>query len=169
MASRTGSSFYYVRFRQVRRHHLGVPDDTTILAGEASYGLEISADGRWLTISAVRGAANDLWLADLSTDEPPTPVQQGVDATTIMTVGPDGRLYVVTTRDAPTGRICVGDPDRSDWSGTTTSQPDAPLTGLAILDDVVLVGTALEITVHDRETGRRSAQSTSRESARSAR
>jgi len=148
-----GDSFYYVRFRQVRRHRLGVPDDTTILAAEASYGLEISADGRWLTISAVRGAANDLWLADLSTAEPPTPVQQGVDATTVMTVGPDGRLYVVTTQGAPSGRICVGDPaDPTVWHDYLT--PDAPPTGLAVLDDVVLVSTVGGITVHERETGR---------------
>ena len=149
-----GKSFFYVRFRRVRRRRLGVPDDTTILAGEASYGLEISADGRWLTISAVRGVANDLWLADLSTGEPPAPVQQGVDATSVMTVGRDGRLYVVTTQDAPTGRICVGDPTQPTvWRDYLV--PDAPLTGLASLDDVVLVATGGEITVLDRETGRR--------------
>ncbi|MGY4767229.1 prolyl oligopeptidase family serine peptidase [Kribbella sp. CWNU-51] len=148
-----GDSFYYVRFRQVRRHRLGVPDDTTILGAEASYGLAISGDGRWLTISAVRGAANDLWLADLSTAEPPTPVQQGVDATTVMTVGLDGRLYVVTTQGAPSGRICIGDPaDPTVWHDYLT--PDAPLTGLAVLDDVVLVGIVGGITVHERETGR---------------
>lgn len=148
-----GTSFYYVRFRQVRRHQLGVPDDITILAAEASYGLEISADGRWLTISAARGAANDLWLMDLATDEPPTPIQQGVDATTIMTVGPDGRLYIVTTRDAPTGRICIGDPTEPHvWHDYLT--PAGPLTGLAILDEVAFVGTTGEIIIHDRETGR---------------
>jgi prolyl oligopeptidase len=148
------NSFYYVRFRQVRRHTLGSSDDTTVLAGEASYGLAISNDGRWLTISAGRGTANDLWLADLSTDEPPTPIQQGVDALTVMSVGPDGRLYVVTTKDAPTGRICIGDPTIPlVWHEFIT--PDAPLTGLAILDDVLLVSTASEITVHNRATGKR--------------
>lgn len=142
-----GNAFYYVRFRQVRRHELGVPDDTTILAGEASYGLEISADGRWLTICT----ASDLWFTDLTTDAPPTHIPQ--DATTIMTVGPDNRLYVVTTQDAPTGRICVGDPaEPTVWHDYV--RPDAPLTGLAILDDVVLVSTSSEITMHDRETGR---------------
>ncbi|MEU4292730.1 prolyl oligopeptidase family serine peptidase [Kribbella sp. NPDC026596] len=148
-----GKSFFYVRFRQIRRHHLGDPDDTTILAGEATYGLEISADGRWLTISAVRGTANDLWLADLSTNDSPIPVQQGVDATTVMTVGRDGRLYVVTTRDVPAGRVCVGNPrDPTVWHDYL--EPGAPLTGLAVLDEVVLVGTAGEISVHDRLTGR---------------
>lgn len=149
-----GKSFYYVRIRQVRRHTLGSSDDTTVLADEASYGLEISNDGRWLTISAVRGTANDLWLADLSTDEPPTPVQQGVDALTVMSVGPEGRLYVVTTKGAPTGRICIGDPAIPRvWHEYIS--PDAPLTGLAILDDVLLVSTTSEIAVHNRATGKR--------------
>ncbi|MDX2967688.1 prolyl oligopeptidase family serine peptidase [Kribbella solani] len=145
-----GTSFYYVRFRQVRHHQLGVRDDSIVLDGEASYGLEISADGRWLTISAVRGAGNDLWLADLTTDAPPAYVPQ--DATTVMSVGPDDRLYVVTTQDSPTGRICVGDPaEPTVWHDYI--QPSGPLTGLAVLDEVVLVGTLSEITVHDRETG----------------
>ncbi|MFF0339775.1 prolyl oligopeptidase family protein [Kribbella sp. NPDC004875] len=140
-----GTAFYYVRFRQVRRHTLGDPDDATVLADEASYGLEIS--GNWLTICT----PTDVWLADLSTDAAPTHLPQ--DATTIMSVGPDGRLYVVTTQDAPTGRICVGDPtEPTVWHDYI--QPDGPPTGLAILDDVVLVSTADKISAHDRETGR---------------
>lgn len=138
-----GNAFYYVRFRQVRRHHLGDPDDITILDREASYGLEISADGRWLTICTT----SDLWFADLTTDAAPAHLPQ--DTTTIMSVGPDNRLYVVTI-----GRICIGDPTQPTvWHDYI--QPDAPLTGLAVLDDVVLVSTANEITVHDRETGHR--------------
>jgi prolyl oligopeptidase len=138
-----GSAFYYVRFRQVRRHHLGDPDDTTILDREASYGLELSADGRWLTICT----ANDLWFADLTTDEPPAHLPQ--DTTTIMSVGPDNRLYVVTA-----GGIRIGDPaEPTVWRDYI--QPDAPLTGLAILHHVVLVATASKITIHERETGNR--------------
>ncbi|MEU8221631.1 prolyl oligopeptidase family serine peptidase [Kribbella sp. NPDC048915] len=143
-----GDAFYYVRFRQVRRHRLGDPDDVTVLADEASYGLELSADGRWLTICT----PTDVWLADLTTDAPPRHLPQ--DATTVMSVGPDGRLYVVTAHDAPTGRICVGDPtDPTGWRDYI--RPDKTLTGLAILDEVVLVSQSDEITVHDRETGRR--------------
>lgn len=154
-----GKSFYYVRFRQVRRHHLGATEDELVLAGEASYGLDLSADGRWLTISATRGTANDLWLADLSKDEPPAVVQQGVDAITVMSVGSDGRLYVVTTRDAPTGRICVGDPENPLlWHDYVPADPDAPLSSLAILDKVVMVGrtrnAVSEIAIHDLVTGR---------------
>ncbi|WP_427888123.1 prolyl oligopeptidase family serine peptidase [Kribbella sp. GL6] len=133
-------TFYYVRFRQVRRHSLGDPDDATILADEATYGLELSA-GRWLTICTPTG----LWFQDLATD--PAPKHIPTTDTTVMSVGPDGRLYVVTP-----GRIRVGDPAAPTvWHDYLA--PERPLTGLAVLDDVVLVGTAAEITVHDRLTG----------------
>ena len=136
-----GSAFYYVRFRQVRRHRLGDADDTTILDREASYGLELSADGRWLTICTT----NDLWFADLSKDEPPAHLPQ--ETTTIMSVGPDNRLYVVTADG-----IRIGDPtEPTVWRDYIPL--DAPLTGLAILDEVVLTSTTSTITVHDRETG----------------
>ncbi|HZX06918.1 prolyl oligopeptidase family serine peptidase [Kribbella sp.] len=136
-------TFYYVRFRQVRRHTLGSSGDTTILADEASYGLELSA-GRWLTICT----PTDLWFQDLASDDP-APKHIPTTGTTIMSVGPDGRLYVVMA-----GRICVGDPSEPTvWHDYL--QPEQPLTGLAILDDVVLVSTATEITVHDRLTGER--------------
>jgi prolyl oligopeptidase len=155
-----GKSFYYVRFNQVRLHRLGEPDDVPVLTDEASYGLELSADGRWLTISAVRGRGNDLWLADLRADKSPMVLQQGVDAITVMSVGHDGRLYVVTTRDAPTGRICVADPqDPLVWHDFIPADPHAPLSSLAILDSVVLVGRTRgalgEIAIHDLGTGRR--------------
>ncbi|MEV8374088.1 prolyl oligopeptidase family serine peptidase [Kribbella sp. NPDC056861] len=154
-----GKSFYYVRFRQVLHHHIGLPDDVRVLTDEASYGLDLSADGRWLTISASRGPANDLWLADLTQDGPPTVVQQGVDAITVMSVSREGRLYVVTTRDAPTGKICVGDPeDPLVWHDYVPADPSAPLSSLAILDKVVLVGRTRnavgEIAIHDLVTGR---------------
>ena len=154
-----GKSFYYVRFRQVRLHHLGATDDQVLFAAEASYGLDLSADGRWLTVSASRGASNDLWLADLSLGTPPTVVQQDVDAITVMSVGPDGRLYVVTTLGAPTGRICVGDPEEPlIWHDYVAADPEAPLSSLAILDKVVLVGRTRnavgEIAIHDLVTGR---------------
>jgi prolyl oligopeptidase len=137
------TTFYYVRSRQVRRHVLGVPDDTTILAGEASYGLELSSDGRWLTICT----ASDLWFADLTSDAAPAYIP--TTTTTIMSVGPDGRLYVVTADG-----ISVGDP-RTPTIWHDYLRPDQPLTGLAILDDVVLVSTGTAIAVHDRESGRR--------------
>ncbi|MEV6285209.1 prolyl oligopeptidase family serine peptidase [Kribbella sp. NPDC051770] len=153
-----GKSFYYVRFRQVVLHAVGGADEP-VLTGEASYGLDLSADGRWLTISASRGTSNDLWLADLRAGDAPQPLQIPGDAITLMSVGHDGRLYVVTTDGAPTGRICVGDPENPlVWHDYVPADPDAPLSSLAVLDKVVLVGrtrgTIGEIAIHDLVTGR---------------
>jgi prolyl oligopeptidase len=165
-----GHTFYFVRSRQVQLHRVGVPDDVPVLTDKASYGLEISADGHWLTISAARGATNDLWLADLSEAEKPqlTVAQQGVDAGSALIVGRDGRLYAVTTLGAPAGRICVGDPNRpgyAHWRDLIPEDPGAPLSELAMLDGPELPRPLLvvartrhalgEIGVHDLNTGER--------------
>lgn len=156
-------AFYFVRNRQVLRHHLGSRDDLVVRAAPASYGLELSTDGRWLTISAAEGSRNDLWLVDLA--EPGhllRVVQEGVDAQSAMTVGPDGRLYVATTHKAPSGRICVGDPfhpELEHWQELVSEIPGSPLTEIAVLDDLLLVGRSRhalsEIGCHDRKTGAR--------------
>lgn len=165
-----GSGFYFVRSRQVWLHRIGKPDDVLVAAAEASYGLQLSADGRWLTISAARGAGNDLWLADLSQSGPERPdlvaAQQDVDARSAMTVGRDGRLYVATTLDAPAGRICRGDPaDPEHWQELVAEDATAPLAELAVLDGPELARPLLlvsrirntlgEIVVHDLHSGER--------------
>ncbi len=167
-----GDAFYYVRDGQVRLRRLDRRDDSVVLPDPASYGLEISADGRWLTISAAHGGGNDLWLADTtaSTLENPTltVVQRGGDARTAATVGRDGRLYVVTTLGAAGIRVCIGDPTRpgpEHWHELIAADPEAPLTDLAILDGSELDRPFLliartrhalgEIHVHDLRTGQR--------------
>jgi prolyl oligopeptidase len=183
-----GEAFYYVRApagpRRVYLHRVGtLAGDTEILGsgGEilgtgrddnTSYGLGISPDGRWLTVSATRGPYNDLWLADLTTAPAEEPdlrvVQAGVDARTVANVGPDGRLYVVTDLDAPRGRLCVGDPVRpgpDGWRDLIAADPDAVLADFAVLDGpeldrpVLLAGRTRhaigEIVVHDLATGER--------------
>ena len=164
-----GKSFYYVRSRQVCLHRLGTPagDDIVICGAERSYGLGISYNGRWLTVSAPSGGGNDLWLADLSSSSPDRPdlrvIQEGVDAVTVSTVGRDGRLYLLTTLDAPRGRLCVADPARprpEHWLDLVGPDPEAVIGDFAITgDSVLLVGwtrhAISEISVHDLRTGER--------------
>jgi prolyl oligopeptidase len=160
-----GDAFYYVRSRQVRLHRLGTDAETdALIRGDtASYGLGISEDGRWLVLSAGTATGNDLWLADLSRAAPERPpwrrIQQGGTAQTVAHVGPDGRLYLATTRDAPNGRLCVADPAAPErWHNLVPADAGAALTGFAILDGTVLLASRIrdgagEIGVHDLVTG----------------
>ena len=189
-----GAAFYYVRrlppdqvpggeeqfHRRVYLHTVGAPDgsDEEIFGAGLDktnyYGVSVSRDGRWLTVSAAQGTAprNDLWLADLSGTGPATPalrvVQQGVDARTGVHVGRDGRLYVFTDADAPRGRLAVADPaepEAPNWRDLIGEDPAAILTDFAILDGPELTRPVLlalwtrhaisEISVHDLATGER--------------
>jgi prolyl oligopeptidase len=162
-------AFYYVRSRTLRLHRVGSADDHVVLGEPAAYGLELSHDGRWLIISAGHGTSNDLWLADLTVSEPEFPalveIQRDIEARSVITVGPDGRLYAVTTLGADAGRICVGDPRRPQpehWRDLIPERAAAPLSHLAFLEGagrrpLLLVGRTVdgiaELGVHDRETG----------------
>ncbi|SFK22541.1 prolyl oligopeptidase [Streptosporangium canum] len=162
-----GKAFFYVRSRKVCLHRLGTSagQDVVICGADRSYGLGISHDGRWLTVSAAAGGGNDLWLADLAASSPERPalrvIQEGTDAVTAPAVGPDGRLYLLTTMGAPRGRLCVADPARPEpehWLDLAGPDPEAVIGDFAILgDSVLLVGwtrhAVSEISVHDLATG----------------
>ncbi|MGC5010354.1 prolyl oligopeptidase family serine peptidase [Streptosporangium sp. DT93] len=164
-----GKSFYYVRSRQVRLHRLGTPagDDAVVMGEERSYGLGLDHEGRWLTIAAPSaGGGNDLWLADLSASSPDSPdlrvIQRDAGVATLPAVGRDGRLYLLTTLDAPRGRLCVADPARPDpehWSELVGEDPEAVIGEFAIAGPVLLVSRTRhavgEIGVHDLATGER--------------
>jgi prolyl oligopeptidase len=190
-----GEAYYYVRrlppgsvpegeeqyHRRVYLHRVGTDPETddVLIFGEGRdktnyYGVGVSRDGRWLTVSASQGTAprNDLWIADLAAsgaDRPALrPVQEGVDAGTGLHVGRDGRAYVFTDRDAPRSRLCVtdpADPSYGTWRDLIPQDPEAVLTDFAILDGpeldrpVLLAGwtrhAISEITVHDLATGER--------------
>ncbi|MFB8764827.1 prolyl oligopeptidase family serine peptidase [Nocardiopsis alba] len=187
-----GSAFYYVRrlstdlvpegeesyHRRVYLHRLGTPaEEDAIVFGEGRdkteyYGLSISTDGRWLVLSSAKGtsAAIDLWVADLHEGPLESPrlvtVQEGVDADTGARVGRDGRLYLLTDRDAPRGRLCVVDPASPGYENWTTlihEDEEAVLQGHALLDGEELDSPVLlavwsrhaisEITRHDPASG----------------
>ena len=171
-----GEAFFYVRrlaadevpageeqfHRRVWRHVVGADTDTDELVwGEGLdptnyYGCSVSRDGRWLLVSASAGTAprEDVWLFDLTTGGPPATVQVGVDAHCSAEIGRDGRLWLLTDRDAPRGRLCVADPERpQDWSTVLAEDPEAVLEDVVLLDGDVLVAlrsrhALSEITLH---------------------
>jgi prolyl oligopeptidase len=190
-----GTSFYYVRrldparlpdderqyHRRVYRHVVGtdpVVDQEIFGAGldlRSYYGVSVSRDGRWLTVSAATGTAprNDVWICDLSTLPDDTarpllrPVAVGLDARVGTHVGRDGRLYVATDLDAPRGRLAVTtpqDPGPDTWKDLVPHDPEAVLEDFAILDGPELAERPLllaawtrhavsEVSVHDLRTG----------------
>jgi len=190
-----GAAFYYTRrlapeavpegegqfHRRVYLHQVGsAASEDVLIFGDGMektnyYGVTVSRDGRWLTITASAGTAprNDVWIADLSASEPQAPnlqvMQEGVDATAWPRAGRDGRFYILTDRDAPRGRIAVADPadpafpEYACWQEFISEDPAAVLNDIAILDDpdleqpVLLLARARhaisEITVHDLAFG----------------
>ena len=158
-----GESYYYVRrlpadqvpegeeqfHRRVWLHRVGTdPDTDTLVFGDGLdatnyYGVSVSRDGRWLSITASAGTEprNDLWVADISTSSPDKPelitVQEGVDAQTMLHFGRDGLIYAYTNAGSPRGRILVTEPgvwSIDEWRDLVPEDPEAVLEGWAILD-----------------------------------
>ncbi|MFG6191593.1 prolyl oligopeptidase family protein [Nonomuraea sp. JJY05] len=150
-----GAAFYYVRFHEgVYLHRIGDAADVPVFTrGPVRYGVQISADGRWLTISA----GGSLWLAEPGGEGEPRPVPDALAAA----VACDGRLYLVTDRDAPRRRLCVADPaEPSAWRELIPEDPEAVLGAFTVLDgDRLLVARTRhavgEIAVHHARTGER--------------
>ena len=156
-----GDAFFYVRrlppgdvppgeeqfHRRVFRHVVGSsPEDDALVWGDGLdptnyYGCSVSPCGRWLLVTAGAGTAprEDVWLFDLAGDATPAEVQVGVDARCSPEVSRDGRLWLLTDRDAPRGRLCVADPTTpQDWTTVVAQDPEAVLEDVAVLEDGVL-------------------------------
>ncbi len=151
-----GQSLFYVRrepgpdqlHRRVRRHVVGTDPATDVTVwGEgldptSYYGCSVSADGRWLLVTASAGTAprDDVWLFDLVVGGPPQEVQVGVDARCSPWVAHDGRLWLLTDAGAPRGRLCVADPERPrDWTTVVPEDPESVLEDALLLADGDLV------------------------------
>ena len=190
-----GKAFYYARrlppgqvpageeqfHRRVYLHLVGTSaEDDVLIHGEGLdkvnyYGVLVSRDGRWLIIDASAGTAprNDVWIADLTASDEATPdlqvLQEGVDALVGVRAGNDGRLYLITDRDAPRWRLAAADPADpafpaySCWQDVLPEDPEAVLGAYTLLDGPELDRPLLvaartrhavsEVSVHDLATG----------------
>ncbi|WP_142459791.1 prolyl oligopeptidase family serine peptidase [Geodermatophilus aquaeductus] len=134
--------------RRVWRHRVGAdPDDDVLVHGEGLdptnyYGVRVSADGRWLAVSASAGTAprDDVWLADLAGDGALREFQVGVDAQTSAWVARDGRLWLLSDRGTPRWRLAVADPadpvtwPAEAWTDVVPQSDDGVLSDVALVD-----------------------------------
>ncbi|PWW25229.1 prolyl oligopeptidase [Geodermatophilus normandii] len=136
--------------RRVWRHRVGTdPDGDVLVHGEGLdptnyYGVRVSADGRWLAVSASAGTAprDDVWLADLAGDGALEEFQVGVDAQTAAWVARDGRLWLLSDRGTPRWRLAVADPaDPATWPADAWTDV-VPQSEDGVLSDVALVDGA---------------------------
>ncbi|MFJ3877690.1 prolyl oligopeptidase family protein [Streptomyces sp. NPDC090077] len=193
-----GGAFYYVRnldprlhpgegryHRRVWLHRVGTdPETDALVFGEGRdrtqfYSVSVTADGRWLGVTATLGTGRgtDLYLADLSAGPPERPglrpVQEGMDAATrlhaVPGTGPRDPVWLRTDRGAARGRVVACLPDElplgpSAWREVVPERPDAVLTHLVVLSGPRLEhplglaawtrNTVAEVTVHDLVEGR---------------
>jgi prolyl oligopeptidase len=125
------------------------------------YGIGVSAEGGWLTVTCALGTAprNDLYLCDLAAAERRfVPVSEGADGQTDGGVAADGRLWLWTNVDAPRGRIVTADPAApAEWAELVAQGADV-LSDWVLTDDALHVAwrrdVASVVTVHDRISGR---------------
>ncbi|MEO8106746.1 MAG: prolyl oligopeptidase family serine peptidase [Actinomycetes bacterium] len=178
-----GKSYYYVRtlpadqvpageeqfHRRVWLHQVGSdPASDTLVFGTGLdsmnyYGVTVSRDGRWLSITAAAGTEprNDLWVADIINSSPENPtlvtVQEGVDAQTSLYFGRDGLIYAYTNNQAPRGRILVTEPGTwslEEWRDLVPEDPEAVLEGWAVLDGDALPDPVLLVVRSHHAVGR---------------
>ncbi|MBE9374474.1 S9 family peptidase [Saccharopolyspora sp. HNM0983] len=186
-----GSEFFYVRrlpaaeipdgeeqfHRRVWRHRVGSDpdrDDVRVLGDGLDhtyyYGTTVSRDGRWLIVEGSPGTArrDSVWIADLSASGELPELRQIVDTTDGYRVGAwvdrDGRLYVLTTLNAPRWRLCVADPrspEPENWTELIGEDEDSVLEAVRWFDPgtprlaVLRTRHAVsELALHDPATGR---------------
>jgi prolyl oligopeptidase len=150
-----GNAVYY--------HAFGAPaaSDRKLLgfAGHPDWQYEptVSEDGRWLVITSGVGEVgdtgfNNLYVIDLaSSANKPVTVAEGFHAAYIY-VGTDaGRLYFLTTLDAPNGKVIAVDPATAQVTTVIAEGPDAiELTEAPSTPSVTLVDHQLIVqTLHD--------------------
>ena len=158
------------RRRCAWRHRVGASGSDTPIEGdgldaEGLYlGVRAGPDGRRLVLDAAVGTApgDGLWLVDLTTDAPARRVLSPDDGVSVRAALPgDGRLWLVTTLDAPRGRLCVADPDDPDparWREIVGEDPRTVLSAARLVGRTALLvrsrDGADELHRHDPADGR---------------
>lgn len=135
--------------REIRWHELGRDpraDPVLYRQREPSRvpGAAMSRDGRWIVVIESRGwQASDMWLADMSAwlrsgqksdGLALVPVATGLDARFSPAAIVGDTAYVLTTLDAPNGRLLAMDcnnPARDRWREVIPTRPDAVLGGVS--------------------------------------
>jgi prolyl oligopeptidase len=127
-----GDAVYY--------HALGTPAsaDRVIFSDPAhpdwQYEPHISSDGRWLVIASGEGEVGDkglenIYLVDLTAKAPKAvPITTGFQAAYIFVGADAGRLYFLTTLNAPNSRVISidpGHPDKAHWAEVIPEGADA--------------------------------------------
>jgi prolyl oligopeptidase len=136
-------------------HVLGTPAaaDRRVLYEAAhrdwQYAPHVTPDGRWLVVTAGEGEVGDkgredVYLIDLRASQPSVvPVARGFEAAFDYVGADGGRLYFLTTLDAPNGRVIGIDPQnpaRDNWRSVIAQGSDA----IGLTDrSVTLVGHQL--------------------------
>ncbi|MGC1730010.1 MAG: prolyl oligopeptidase family serine peptidase [Steroidobacteraceae bacterium] len=121
-------------------HALGTPatTDRRVLYESAhrdwQYAPHATPDGRWLVVTAGEGEVGDkgredVYLIDLNAAQPSVvPVARGFEAAFDYVGADDGRVYLLTTLDAPNGRVIGIDPQhpaRDNWRSVIAQGTDA--------------------------------------------
>lgn len=149
-----GDAIYY--------HALGTPasSDRLIFSDSAhpdwQYEPHVSSDGRWLVIASGEGEVGDKGVENIYLVDLAAPTSSAVQVTSdfeaaYIYVGADaGRLYFLTTLNAPNGRVISLDPlhpDRAHWKEVIPDGADA----ISLTESsVTLVGHRLLVrTLHD--------------------
>jgi prolyl oligopeptidase len=164
--TKDSAGFYYLRFPgpgsvppedeqyfgRIWFHRLGQPQSSDELVFETPDQrdvvpmVRVAADGRWVVITAQRGASDDseVHVVDRKAPGPPRPLMTGFDAAYDFVEGASGRLFFRTTKDAPRGRIVSIDPD-DPASGVREIVPEsAHRLSSAVMARETLVTTCLE-------------------------
>jgi prolyl oligopeptidase len=180
-----GSGFFYARydapaadaseaealktanfFHKIYFHKLGTPqsDDALIFDrpddGELNLGAQVTDDGRYLVIHQSKGTSpnNELSVKDLRRpDAPILPLIDTADATYSPIANDGSTFWLLTTLDAPNGRVIEIDLDhaqREHWK-TIVAESKNKLHDISMVDDTFVVNYLADaqslVVLHNRK------------------